>query len=167
MAQTYAAPGISADAAQQICDMLQDRLNSLADLSLTLKHIHWNVVGPQFIAVHEMLDDQVAAVRQFVDEVAERIAILGGVPQGTPGAIVAGRDWDDYGLGRADTQEHLAALDRVYQGVITDHRQVIEKLESLDLATQDLLIAQVEKLEMYHWFVWAHLEGSGVGRRSS
>lgn len=39
-----------------------------------------------------------------------------------------------------------------------DHRQVIEKLGSLDLVTQDLLIAQVEKFETQHWFVHAHLE---------
>lgn len=72
MARTYTAPGLSEDAAGQICDMLKDRLNSLMDLSLTLKHIHWNVVGQQFIAVHQMLDDQVAAVQTSVDEVAGR-----------------------------------------------------------------------------------------------
>src|SRR3712207_8342276 len=41
--------------------------------SLTLKHIHWNVVGPHFIAVHEMIDPQVDAVRLMVDAIAERI----------------------------------------------------------------------------------------------
>jgi starvation-inducible DNA-binding protein len=36
--------------------MMQGRLVGLVDLALTLKHIHWNVVGPDFISVHTMLD---------------------------------------------------------------------------------------------------------------
>jgi starvation-inducible DNA-binding protein len=44
--------------------------------------VHWNVVGPNFIAVYIMLDPQVGAVRAMVDDIAERIAILGGSPLG-------------------------------------------------------------------------------------
>ena len=48
--------------ARRIASVLQDRLVSLIDLGLTLKHVHWNVVGPRPIAVHEMIDPQVEAV---------------------------------------------------------------------------------------------------------
>ena len=81
---TYTVPGMKSDTAEQTAALLQDRLNSLNDLALTLKHVHWNVVGPNFIAVHTMLDPQVEAVRAMVDETAERIATLGGSPVGTP-----------------------------------------------------------------------------------
>src|SRR6201995_413949 len=97
---TYTVPGMKNDSAERIVRLLQDRLNALNDLALTLKHIHWNVTGPHFIAVHTMLDPQVAAVRLMVDTTAERIATLGGSPAGTPGALVAARSWDDYSLGR-------------------------------------------------------------------
>ena len=113
---TYTVPGMKSDSAKRVTALLQDRLNSLNDLALTLKHVHWNVTGPNFIAVHTMLDPQVEAVRAMVDEIAERIAALGGSPVGTPGALVAQRDWDDYSIGRAGTQEHLGALDVVYAG---------------------------------------------------
>ena len=79
------------DQAQAVIDILQDRLDSLNDLALALKHVHWNVVGPQFIAVHTMLDPQVEAARPMADQTAERIAALGGSPSGTPGALVARR----------------------------------------------------------------------------
>ena len=94
----------------------------------------------------------------MVDELAERIATLGGSPVGTPGALVAQRTWDDYSIGRADAIEHLAALDVVYQGVISDYRDAIEQTEEPDPVTQDLLIGHAGDLEQYHWFVRAHLE---------
>jgi starvation-inducible DNA-binding protein len=154
----YTVPGMKDGAAQRVTALLQDRLNSLNDLALTLKHVHWNVTGPNFIAVHTMLDPQVEAVRAMADETAERIAALGGSPSGTPGALVAARDWDDYSLGRATALQHLAALDLVYAGIIEAHRGAIDTTEELDLVTQDLLIGQARQLEQFHWFVRAHLE---------
>src|ERR1700746_635097 len=121
-AVTYGVPGLGDKDASEAAAILQDRLNALNDLALTLKHIHWNVVGPHFIAVHTMLDPQVDAVRGMVDELSWRMATLGASPAGTPGALVKQRTWDDYSVGRADAMEHLAALDLVYAGVIGDHR---------------------------------------------
>lgn len=156
----YTVPGMDKSDADQVIEILERRMRSLVDLSLTLKHVHWNVVGPNFIAVHEMLDPQVDSVRLMVDAIAERIATLGGVPVGTPGALVDGRDWDDYSLGRALVTEHLAALDIVYNGVNGDHRTAIDQLEKLDPVSQDMLIAQLADLELFQWFIRAHLESS-------
>jgi starvation-inducible DNA-binding protein len=70
------------------------------------------------------------------------------------------RTWDDYSIGRATTQEHLAALDVVYQGIIEAHRDAIELVGDLDPITEDILIGQTAGLEQFHWFVRAHLENS-------
>ncbi|NHC23750.1 DNA starvation/stationary phase protection protein Dps [Nocardioides sp. IC4_145] len=157
----YTVPGMSESDAERVVELLQDRLNATNDLHLTLKHIHWNVVGPHFIAVHEMLDPQVDAVRGFADELAERIATLGGSPCGTPGKLVENRNWDEYSIGRATTQEHLGALDLVYAGVIEDYRKGIEELGELDPVTEDMFISQTNQIELFHWFVRAHLEDKG------
>jgi starvation-inducible DNA-binding protein len=157
----YTVPGMSDKDAARVIELLQLRLHSYNDLQLTLKHVHWNVVGPHFIAVHEMIDPQVDAVRAMADEAAERIATMGGSPQGTPGVLVAERTWDDYSIGRATTQEHLGALDLVYRGIISSTRAAIAELDDLDLVTQDLLIGHTEKLELFHWFIRAHLESTG------
>ena len=156
----YTVPGMKADSAERATALLQDRLNSLNDLALTLKHVHWNVTGPNFNADHTMLDPQVEAVRAMVDEIAERIATLGGSPVGTPGALVKQRDWDDYSIGRVDAIAHLGALDVVYAGIIEAHRAAIEETEELDPVTQDMLIGQAGQLEQFHWFVRAHLESA-------
>lgn len=164
---TYTIPGMKSDSADKVIALLQDRLDSLSDLALTLKHVHWNVIGPNFIAVHTMLDPQVDAARVMVDETAERIAALGGSACGTPGALVARRDWDDYSIGRADTIEHLGALDVVYAGIIEAQRAAIEATEELDRVTQDMLIGHSRQLEQFHWFVRAHLEQADGSLRTA
>jgi len=153
-------PGLDPTKGEATTRLLNERLVALLDLSLVLKHVHWNVVGPTFIGVHEMLDPQVDAVRIMVDDTAERIATLGGEPNGLPGNLVANRSWDDYAVGRASVPEHLGALDLVYGGVIADHRKAMEELEELDPVTQDMVIEQIEQLEQFQWFVRAHLETS-------
>lgn len=162
----FTIPGLSPEEGLTLANILQDRLNALIDLHLTLKHVHWNVVGPHFIAVHEMIDPHVDEVIAMVDETAERIATLGTSPVGTSGAVVAGRSWNDYSLGRATTNEHLGALDEVYIHLLEDHRKAQSAVADLDPVTEDMIIGQQSKLELFHWFVRAHLESTG-GRLST
>ncbi|MEE4660455.1 MAG: DNA starvation/stationary phase protection protein Dps [Halieaceae bacterium] len=156
----FTAPGMEKKSADKTIAILENRMVALIDLALTLKHVHWNVVGPNFIGVHEMLDPQVDAVREQVDQVAERIATLGGEPVGTPGSVAERRDWKDYSIGRALVAEHLGALDVVYNGVNEDHRKAINALTDLDPVSEDMLTGHLAELEQFQWFVRAHLESS-------
>jgi starvation-inducible DNA-binding protein len=157
----YTIPGLGEKQAREVADLLQKQLSTYNDLHLTLKHIHWNVVGPNFIGVHEMIDPQVELVRAYADEAAERIATLGASPQGTPGAIIKDRTWNDYSLGRDTVQAHLGALDLVYNGVIEDTRKAIERVSELDPVTENILEEHAAELEKFQWFVRAHLENAG------
>lgn len=161
MASKFTIPGMTQAQGRKVADLLQKQLSVYNDLHLTLKHVHWNVVGPNFIGVHEMIDPQVELVRGFADEVAERIATLGASPQGTPGAILKDRTWDDYSVCRDTVQAHLAALDLVYDGVVSDTREAIAETEEPDPVTQDMLIGHAAALEKFQWFVRAHLENAG------
>jgi starvation-inducible DNA-binding protein len=158
---SFTIPGLSEKDGNKVADLMQKQLSTYNDLHLTLKHVHWNVVGPNFIGVHEMIDPQVELVRGYADEVAERIATLGKSPLGTPGAILKDRTWDDYSVERDTVQAHLAALDLVYTGVIEDTRKIIETLGELDPVSQDMIIGHAAELEKFQWFVRAHLENSG------
>ncbi len=161
MTSTFTIPGMTEKQSTSVAKLLQKQLSRYNDLHLTLKHVHWNVVGPNFIGVHEMIDPQVELVRGYADEVAERIATLGFSPKGTPGAIIDDRSWDDYSVGRDNVQAHLAAVDLVYNGVIADTRKNIKETEEPDPVTQDMLIEHAAELEKFQWFVRAHLESSG------
>ncbi len=158
---TYSIPGLSEKDCAELAAILQERLSAYNDLHLTLKHVHWNVVGPNFIGVHEMLDPQVELVRGYADEAAERIAALGSSPRGTVGAIEADRSWDDYSQGRDTVPAHLAALDLVYNGVVADTRKAIERAGEIDPVTEDLLVGHAAELEKFQWVLRAHLENAG------
>ena len=104
-----------------------------------------------------MLDPHYVGVQAMIDELAERIATLGGVPSGLPGRLVGDRTWTDYQLDRADSLSHLGALDVVYNGVISDHRAAMAAASKLDPVSESLLTDQTGSLEKYQWFVRSHL----------
>lgn len=162
MKHHYAPADMTTDTAEEVAAVLQERLSTLIDLSLILKHIHWNVVGMGFVAVHEMMDQQTDSVRLMLDAVAERISTLGGVAAGLAGQVSEMRDADgDYALGRAEVMAHLGALDKVYESVTTGHRSAIDEVAGLDPVTEDLLTGQAGELELAHWFVRAHISNVG------
>ncbi|MBB3116062.1 DNA starvation/stationary phase protection protein Dps [Corynebacterium bovis] len=154
----YTIPGLSEGDGKQLVDLLQERLTAYNDLHLILKHAHWNVVGRSFMGVHEMIDPQVDLVRGFADDVAERIAALGGSAIGTPASHVEGREPLEYPVNRGTTTQHLTALNKVYDQVVADVRAAIEAAGKVDPVTEDLLTGQSFELEKFQWFVRAHLE---------
>lgn len=158
MRHEYAPAGMDTGDAEKVGTILQERLASLIDLSLVLKHVHWNVIGPGFIAIHELMDHQTDVTREMVDEAAERISTLGGVAAGLAQQVVDLRASEDqYALGRAPVMAHLGALDKVYEKVGAGHRQAIEQVSGLDPISEDLLVSQTRRLELNHWFIRAHI----------
>src|SRR5699024_1938803 len=149
----YTTPGMEAEDSHRVTDILQTRLHALHDLHLTLKHAHWNVVGPEFISLHELLDPQVEDVRGWSDLIAARIATVGASPQCAPGSIVTGRTWEDYPLGRASALAHMTALNDVYTGVSEDFRNAIAESGKVDPMTEDILIEINRGLELFQWFL--------------
>lgn len=158
----YTVPGIDQNSVKQIIDGLQERLTDYNDLHLILKHVHWNVVGANFIAVHEMIDPQIDLVRGFADEVAERISTLGGEPIGTPAGHVQDRKPLEYPTNKATTQDHLKQVNDLYTQVIEGVRESMGEAGELDPITEDIYIAHAAELEKFQWFVRAHLD-DGAG----
>ena len=123
MTLAFVVPGLDEAASEKAIAILQNRLSQEQEAALVLKHAHWNVTGPNFIAVHEMLDPEVEAVLAQADETAERIATLGGTPDGRADAIVRNRTWKSFDAHRAELDE----LDVISSNIIQDHVQELEK----------------------------------------
>lgn len=60
----------------------------LADYQIyyqNLRGLHWNVKGPLFFSLHEKYEQYYNEAAEVVDEIAERILMLGGQPLHTFG----------------------------------------------------------------------------------
>ena len=64
-----------------------EKLNKLlSDLNVfyrKLQNYHWNVVGKGFFTTHEKLEEYYNEINEQIDEVAEHILAIGGVPLAT------------------------------------------------------------------------------------
>jgi starvation-inducible DNA-binding protein len=156
----FTPPTLDNEKASKTIEILQLNLDILNDLSLTLKHAHWNVSGEAFIAVHEMLDPEIDDIRDSVDTIAERIATLGGAPNGLSSSVleVAKKNLPQYKLlTRANTSKHLKLVDEQYTASETVLRKTIAKLDDLDLISSNLLQDILAKMELFQWKVRSHL----------
>ena len=152
MTLAFVVPGLDEAASEKAIAILQNRLSQEQEAALVLKHAHWNVTGPNFIAVHEMLDPEVEAVLAQADETAERIATLGA------DAIVRTRTWKSFDAeGRVGTEEYLKALIEYYDAFIADDRKAIAELDELDVISSNIIQDHVQELEKFQWFMRSHL----------
>src|SRR5687768_13793886 len=71
----------------EVAKLLNARLADCVDLQTMCKQAHWNVRGPQFIALHKLFDNVYDAVVEYADLLAERVVQLGGVATGTARSV--------------------------------------------------------------------------------
>ena len=103
-------------------------------------------------------DPEVEAVLAQADETAERIATLGGTPDGRADAIVRNRTWKSFDAeGRVGTEEYLKALIEYYDAFIADDRKAIAELDELDVISSNIIQDHVQELEKFQWFMRSHL----------
>src|SRR5258708_37549912 len=74
---------LSSNAKSISIGVLNARLADAIDLALLTKQAHWNIKGPRFIALHEMIDTFRTEIDEHVDTMAERVVQLGGTAFGT------------------------------------------------------------------------------------
>jgi starvation-inducible DNA-binding protein len=151
----------------EVINLLNQRLADAIDLSLQSKQAHWNVKGASFIALHHLFDDVHGAVDEYVDLLAERIVQLGGVAEGTVGAVQQRTSLIDYPLAIANGMEHVAALSDALAQFGRSARIAIDEMNDLkDTASADILTEITRGVDKWLWFVEAHQQqnGSSSGR---
>src|SRR5262245_22968259 len=123
----------------QVIELLKARLADCIDLQTQTKQAHWNVKGPNFIALHELFDKVNEAVEDYVDEIAERAVQLGGVAEGTARLVAKRSAMAEYPAKAADGRGHVEALSSALAAFGAAARKGIDQADGLgDLDTADL-----------------------------
>lgn len=141
---------------ERAVQMLNMTLAATLDLSLQTKQAHWNVKGPQFFARHELFDRLSTELRDIADEMAERVATLGGYAMGTARACAAASILPEYDLRALDGQQHVFALSERFAKYVDLVRRAVGESE-FDPATQDIFIESLRKAELELWFLESHI----------
>jgi starvation-inducible DNA-binding protein len=138
--------------------ILNARVADAIDLALLTKEAHWNIKGPSFIALHEMIDGFRIEIDTHVDTMAERVVQLGGTALGATQAVAGAITVPPYPT-EIHTKDHLAALIERYAKLGSAPRAAIDApAETGDADTNDLLIAFSRALDKQLWFLEAHLQ---------
>ena len=151
------------DTRVEVIALLNQRLAEAIDLQTQCKQAHWNVKGPSFIGLHKLFDDINEDVEGYVDLIAERVVQLGGVAEGTIGAVEQRSKLPDYPIGIATGPEHVAALSDALSAFGRAARITIAEMDELeDADSADMLTDISRGVDKWLWFVEAHQQGGAL-----
>jgi starvation-inducible DNA-binding protein len=139
------------------------RLNLLLADTITLRDLykksHWQVGGPTFYQLHLLFDKHAGEQSELVDEIAERVQILGGVSIAMAHDVAANSRLERAPIDREEVPVQISRLLEAHHLILKDARDLAEKANDLgDVGTNDLLASSVVRTnEMQVWFVSEHL----------
>jgi starvation-inducible DNA-binding protein len=148
---------LSENVRKQAIELLNARLSDGVDLHYQAKQAHWNVKGPNFIALHELFDKVADAAESHNDLMAERIAALGGTAEGTVAVAAKQSQLSAYPLNISSGREHVEALSSALASFAKAVRKAIDESAGFgDVDTSDVFTEISRETDKNLWFVEAH-----------
>ena len=148
---------------ESTCKASVENLNQLLADTMTLRDMykkhHWQIAGPTFYQLHLLYDKHYEEQRELIDEIAERIQVLGGI------SIAMAHDVAETTLipriprGRQETPVQLSRLLHAHEVILLESRTMArEAADQGDDGTNDLVVSDVIRTnEMHVWFLSEHL----------
>lgn len=150
---------LSAEARMESCQLLNEILSDTMILTALYKKSHWNAAGPTFYQLHLLFDKHYEEQAELVDEIAERVQMLGGISVGDPRHAAELTTIERPPDGAEEVPVVIDRLLAAHETIIEKVRAGIDKTEaSGDWGTNDLLMSDVlRRNEMQVWFVSEHV----------
>ena len=127
-------------------------------LYVKLQGCHWNVVDERFHALHALFQEQYAELAEAIDEIAERIRILGEVAPATLREFLDLTQLSE-GVSSSSGQEMLEELLKDHELLINSIKDWVTRAQELgDEGTADLLVGRLRAHEKAAWILKSHLK---------
>jgi len=142
---------------------MTERLNQLLADTITLRDLykksHWQVAGPTFYQLHLLYDKHHGEQDELVDQIAERIQLLGGISLAMAHDIAETTRIERPPRGREEVPVQISRLVDAHQVIISDCRNLAKRASTIgDDGTNDLVISDVLRTnELQVWFISEHL----------
>ncbi len=139
-------------------ELLNKHLAAAIDLHGQVKQAHWNVRGPNFIAIHLLFDKVSEEIEKYSDQIAERAGALGGFARGTIQIAVDRSYLIPYALDIADEEKHVFAVSAALAAFGGSLREAIDVAAKFgDAVTADLFTQIASGVEHQLWLVESHV----------
>ena len=150
---------LSETARTEMIKICNARLAEGVDLQMQCKYAHWNVKGPNFIALHELFDQVNDDVEDNVDLIAERAVQLGGIADWTTHVVATWEHLAEYNARSASEHDYVQTLASALKSFGKTTRQAIYKSNELnDVVSADIFTEISRGVDKWLWMVEAHLQ---------
>src|SRR6266851_9026667 len=148
---------------EKTCATSTENLNQLLADTMTLRDMykkhHWQVAGTTFYQLHLLFDKHNGEQVELVDQIAERIQMLGGLSYAMAADVAENTNIPRPPKGREEVPVQISRLLTAHEIVLLGARASARKAAEMgDDATNDLLVSDVIRTnEMQVWFLAEHL----------
>jgi starvation-inducible DNA-binding protein len=138
-------------------DVLNKQIADWNILFVKLHNYHWYVKGPNFFSLHTKFEEFYNEASIHIDELAERVLIIGGEPLATMREYLDTSSINE-AKKRVNAEEMVQDIVNNYEYLIEELKDGMEiaNLES-DSVTHDLLLTIREKLAKHVWMLKSFL----------
>lgn len=126
------ANAIDVDHRHTAIDTLNEILADTVVIAHGFRQAHWNVRGSNFDSVHVLFGDAYKQLDEHIDELAERIAALGGIVKGAAHQATDISTLDPYPALAIDEGEHMSALSARLGHYTSALREAIRRCDRID-----------------------------------
>lgn len=148
---------------QDVCRRSAEALNQILADTMTLRDLykkhHWQVAGHTFYQLHLLFDKHYEEQDELIDEIAERIQLLGGISLAMAADVAETTRIPRPPRGREEVPVQISRLLEAHEIVIREVRKAAKQADDdEDQGTNDLLVSSVLRTnELEVWFVSEHL----------
>ena len=148
---------------EKVCLESVERLNQILADTMTLRDMykkhHWQTAGRTFYQMHLLFDKHYGEQSELVDEIAERIQMLGGLSYAMAADVAENTNIPRPPKGREELPVQISRLLTAHEIILQGARASAKKASEMgDDGTNDLLVSNVVRTnEQQVWFLAEHL----------